>query len=139
VKDCVIVDTGPIVAFLNRAEPTHRWVVQQFQRLAPPLLTCEPVLTEAMFLLEDDGCDATKVLDLLEAGVLEIGISAEDEARPIRQLMMRFKNVPMSFADALLVRLTELRERPRIFTLDSDFHIYRRHGRAVIPLLTHAG
>ena len=139
MHDCVIVDTGPIVAYLNRAEQPHDWVVGQFKRLRPPLLTCEPVLVEAMFLLEDDTGDATPVLDLLERGVLQIALSVEDEVPAVRQLMRRFRNVPMSLADACLVRLSETREKPVVFTLDSDFSIYRRHGRLVIPTLMPPG
>ena len=135
MNDSVIVDTGPIVAYLNRAEPPHAWVVEQFKRLRPPLLTCEAVLVEAMFLLEDDIGDGTPVLEMVESKVLQVAVSVEDEAATLKQLMRRFRNVPMSLADACLVRLSETRDRPLVFTLDSDFQIYRRHGRLVIPTL----
>ncbi len=62
-------------------------------------------------------------------------ISMANETRPVTKLMGRFATVPMSFADACLVRLSELHPRAVIVTLDSDFRVYRRNGRQVIPVL----
>jgi predicted nucleic acid-binding protein len=135
MSERVIADTGPLVAFLVRGGEHHRWACETMGLLRPPLFTCEPVLAEAAHLLRREGGDADPLLDLVERGILKIALSVEGELSPIRQLMRRYRDRPMSFADACLVRLSELHENPRVWTLDSDFRIYRRLGRLVIPTL----
>lgn len=131
----VLLDTGPLVTFLAAGLTHHGWVCEQWRRLRPPLFTCEPVLTEAAFLLKREGCETDPLLDLLERGVLRVGMEIEDELPDLRALLHRYRDRPMSLADACLVRLTELRPGSVIFTLDRDFRIYRRHGNKVIPVL----
>lgn len=131
----IIVDTGPLVAYLNRRDRWHRWVVDQMAALAPPLVTCEPVLTEACFLMHRAGGRPAELLRKVAQRSLEIGIDIEDDASAIESLMQRYADTPMSLADACLVRLTERLPDCRLFTLDADFEHYRRNGRQVIPLL----
>ena len=130
-----LLDTGPLVSFLAFGLDPHRWVVDQWKQLRPPLLTCEPVLTEAAFLLKRDGQDADPLFALLERGVLRIAMSVEEHHADLRALIKRYRNQPMSLADACLVRLSELHPDGHVFTLTSDFRIYRRHGNKVIPVL----
>jgi predicted nucleic acid-binding protein len=99
------------------------------------LLTCEPVLTEAAFLLKREGREADPLFALLERGVIRIALNIQEEQADLRALMRRYRNRPMSLADACLVRLSELQTDGEVFTLDSDFRIYRRHGNKVIPVL----
>lgn len=131
----VLLDTGPLVSFLGSGLAHHDWAVEQWKRLRPPLLTCEPVLTEAAFLLKREGREADVLFALLKREVIRIGLAIQDEQADIRALMRRYRNRPMSLADACLVRLSEIHDTGRVFTLDSDFRIYRRHGNQAIPLL----
>ena len=131
----VIVDTGPIVALLDADDQQRAWVKAQFARLRPPLLTCEAVLTESCFLIARGGGDASAVIQLAERGVLSVAQVFDAEAASVARLMRRYENVPMSLADACLVRLIELTSQSTLFTLDSDFEIYHRKGRRLIPLL----
>lgn len=135
VAASVIVDTGPIVALLDADDQQHAWVKAQFARLRPPLITCEAVLTESCFLIARGGGDASAVIQLAERGVLNVAQLFDAEAASVARLMRRYKNVPMSLADACLVRLIELTSQSTLFTLDSDFEIYRQKGRRLIPLL----
>ena len=137
----VIVDTGPIVALLDADEARHEWARTRFAALRPPLLTCEAVLSEASFLLQRAGADPALPVTLAGRGVLRVErpLSSEADADAVGQLMRRYRSVPMSFADACLVRLVEGIENASIMTLDSDFRIYRQAGRRVIPLLAPAG
>jgi len=130
----VLLDTGPLVSFLASGLRHHLWTVEQWKRLRPPLLTCEPVLTEAAFLLTREGRDADAVFELLERKVIRIALSVQEEQADLRALMHRYRNRSMSLADACLVRLSEIHKSGEIFTLDSDFRIYRRHGDKVIPV-----
>ena len=133
----VVVDTGPIVALLDADEAHHDWARDQFASLAPPLLTCEAVLSETSFLLQRIGADPSIPLTLVERGVLRVErlVDAGEDVLAIGRLMRRYRDVPMSFADACLVRLVERTDRASIFTLDSGFQIYRQARRRVIPLL----
>lgn len=103
--------------------------------LAPPLVTCEAVLTEACFLIGRNGGRAANLIAGLARGTVEIGLRIEDDAAAVEALMRRYEDTPMSFADACLVRLSERLPDCRLFTLDSDFEHYRRNGRQTIPLL----
>lgn len=132
----VVVDTGPIVAMLDADEANHDWVMSQVQRLRAPLVTCEAVLTEAAFLMSRAGVDSSIVPQLVARGFVTIAKLFDDDAAPIVRLMARYRNVPMSLTDACLVKLVERTPNATLFTLDSDFSIYRQKGRRLIPLLS---
>ena len=133
----VVVDTGPIVALLDTDEAHHDWARSQFAALGPPLLTCEAVLSEASFLLHRAGADPSLPVTLVERGALRVErpITSEADALAVGRLIRRYRSVPMSFADACLVRIVECTDNASIMTLDSDFRVYRQAGRRVIPLL----
>lgn len=135
MKGAVLLDTGPLVTFLAAGTEHHIWVCEQWKRLHAPLLTCEPVLTEAAFLIKREGRDTDPLFELLERGVLQVGLEIEHQLPDLRALMRRYRDRPMSLADACLVRMSELHRDSTVFTLDSDFRIYRRHGNKVIPVL----
>ena len=78
MKGAVLLDTGPLVTFLASGLEHHGWVCEQWKRLTPPLLTCEPVLTEAAFLLKREGRETDPIFALLERGVLRVGLKIED-------------------------------------------------------------
>ena len=129
-----VLDTGPLVSFLASGLQHHRWAVDQWKQLRPPLLTCEPVLTEAAFLLKREGRDADPLFALLDRRIVTIGIAVEEQQSDLRALMRRYRNRPMSLADACLVRLSEMHGAAEVLTLDNDFRIYRRHGNKIIPV-----
>lgn len=135
MKGAVLLDTGPLVTFLAAGTEHHIWVCEQWKRLHAPLLTCEPVLTEAAFLIKREGRDTDPLFELLERGVLQVGLEIEHQLSDLRALMRRYRDRPMSLADACLVRMSELHRDSTVFTLESDFRIYRRHGNKVIPVL----
>ena len=135
MKSPVLLDTGPLVSFLSASDKHAAWVQEQWKRLRPPLLTCEAVLTEDAFLLKREGADTDPLFALLERGVVRVALEISEEHPDLRVLMRRYRDRPMSLADACLVRLSELHSGSTIFTLDGDFRIYRRHGNKVIPVL----
>lgn len=132
----LILDTGPWVALHCRDDKHHGWAVAQFAQYPGPFLTCEAVVAETCFLLARAGFDPAKALALIERDVVRVAMSLSEEVAAVRALFDRYDNVPASLADACLIRLTELNEPCRVLTLDSDFHIYRRHGRKVISLVS---
>ncbi len=132
----LILDTGPWVALLCRDDKYHEWAKAQFAQHTGPLLTCEAVVAETCFLLARSGFDPARALALMERGVVRIAMSLAEQIAAVRHLFERYDNVPASLADACLIRMTELHEPCRVLTLDSDFRIYRRHGRKVIGVLS---
>ena len=135
MRSVVLLDTGPLVTFLAAGLDHQNWVREQWRRLHPPLLTCEPVLTEAAFLLKREGRETDALFALLERGILRVALEIENQVPDLRALMRRYRDRPMSLADACLVRLSELHSGSVIFTFDADFLIYRRYGSKVIPVL----
>jgi predicted nucleic acid-binding protein len=131
----ILLDAGPLIALLNPNDEWHIWARDTLRRLAAPLLTSEPVLTEVAYLLRREGCDADALFALAEDRVIRIGLHFEEERDALRDLMAHYHDVPMSLADATLVRLAELNQESRVFTLDADFRIYRRHRNKIIPVL----
>ncbi len=132
----IILDTGPLVALLNRRDTYHHWAVEQWSSARPPLLTCEAVIAEACFLVRTFPGGQAAVLGLVERGVVEMPFLLADQAHHVARLLKKYRNVPMSLADGCLVHMAEQHANSVILTLDSDFAIYRRNGREIIPLLT---
>jgi predicted nucleic acid-binding protein len=131
----VLLDTGPLIALLDHRDQRHAWAQSQFAEIMPPLLTCDAVLTEACYLARRTDGGTEGVLRLLERGVVCLSFDLTENISQVSSLMRRYVNVPMSLADACLVRMSELARNGGILTLDSDFRIYRRHHRQKIPLI----
>lgn len=131
----VIVDAGPLVALLDAGDSAHDWSADQFRRIAGPLLTCEAVIAEAMYLLRSLRPAQEKILEWTERGVLLCPFVLSEEVGRVRALWKKYADVPMSLADACLVRMAEKYDDHRLCTLDRDFTFYRRHGREPIALI----
>lgn len=131
----VIVDTSALVASIDQSERHHEWVVQQLEKIEPPLLTCEAVISETWFLLGRVRGAREAFLPYLEQGQVQVAFSLESELASVLTVMKRYESVPASLADAELVRMAELYPRSSVFTLDSDFQIYRKYRDTPIPLI----
>jgi predicted nucleic acid-binding protein len=131
----VLLDTGPWVAFLNRRDQYHAWVTAQFARLRPPLLPCEAVVSETCFLVRTLHGGPEAALAFLERGVAQVPFRLQYEHIAIKALLARYADVPMSLADACLVRMSEQYPNSVVSTCDSDFRHYRRHRRQRIPII----
>jgi uncharacterized protein len=131
----VIVDAGPLVAFLNEREAHHGWAVDQFRLLPPFLLTCEPVLTETFHLVSRLPNGSRQFFALLATGVLCVEFDLMAEQKALARLVAKYSDLSMSLADACLVRMAEVNPGSSVFTLDGHFNVYRKHGRRVIPTI----
>lgn len=130
-----IIDAGPLVAFLDRDQTHHKWVVEQLKHLKPPLLVCEAALTEVMFLLRRMPAAQNALFDLLANGSISIGFNLAENLSSVQALLIKYADRPISLTDACLIRMSELNTGHRVFTLDSDFHFYRKFGRELISLI----
>ena len=112
-----------------------RWVDERVEELEAPLLVCEPVRTEAMYLLGRYSRAQDVLFELLQNGALNVAFRIEEHVGALRRLLQKYRDTPMSLADACVVRMAEIHERHAVLTLDSDFVVYRKHGRTPLTLI----
>lgn len=125
-----LIDTGSLIAALYRRDQFHRWAVKQISQMPAPLLTCDAVLAEACFLSQRMLGTSRAVYEFVETGAIEIAFDLKNEFEAVKNLAVRYENVPMSLADACLVRMSEIYESSTVFTTDSDFRIYFQNAQA---------
>jgi predicted nucleic acid-binding protein len=128
-----IADTSFIVALLNARDEHHEWALAQAAGFDPPWHTCEAALSEAFHILTAEG--ARRLLQALKRNAIQLSLNFAANQGRIIALLEKYADVPMSLADACLVRMTEILPDPVVLTADSDFRIYRRHGRQTVPCL----
>lgn len=128
-----IADTGFIVAFGNRNDQHHNWAVEIARRIKEPLLTCEAVLSEAAFHLGS----VPLVLSLVEDGMIALSFDLSAHIPRLKALAKTYIDQNPDLADLCIVRMSELYPQHTVITVDdSDFRVYRRNTREVIPILS---
>lgn len=135
----VLIDTGPLGASLVRNDLYHSWAKEQFACIRPPLWTCEAVLAETCYLLRNVSGGVATVMNLLSRGAVSIPFRLDAEVEAVARLLARYGDVPMSLADACLVRMAEQTPGSRVLTLDGDFRVYRMNRRQVVPTVMPEG
>jgi uncharacterized protein len=130
----VLVDAGFVVALLSSRDAHHPWAAAHAPQFAPPWSICEAALSEAFHLVGARGTPALSAL-LRRRSVL-VAFDLASNLEPVLKLMHKYSDVPMSLADACLVRMTETFADPIVLTTDTDFRIYRRHSRHIVPCVT---
>lgn len=131
----IIIDTGALIAFLLPKDKFHNWATSQLSQITAQVITCEAVIAEACFLAQRIHNGQETVLKLIRQGHITIPFTLTSEIEAIEKLMQRYDSVPMSLADACLVRMSETHDNSPILTLDSDFKIYRKHRNQNIPVI----
>jgi len=134
IEQRVILDASVLVALLSKGDRNHDWAVSQWTQVNPPALNCDAVISETYFLLKRRYL-IEAVFEMIEVGAIAIAFNLQDEATNVRVLMGRYESVPMSFADACLVRMAEQIPNSAVMTLDSDFKIYRKHRNEAIAVV----
>jgi predicted nucleic acid-binding protein len=129
-----ICDTGPLVAYLNRHDPHHVWAVELMKQVRPPLLVSEPVLTEVLYFLREDGVSVDPLFALLERHAIQLDFDLSAHWPRVRTLMGRYAR--MDLADASVVVMSERHAQCQVMTVDRrDFSVYRRNDRQVIDFI----
>ncbi len=127
-----IADTGFLVAFANRNDRHHDWAVSVAEQVSAPVLTCEAVLAETAFHLEN----VSIVLAMIRDGLATIAFECNEHLPQLEALAIRYADRKPDLADLCLVRMSELHPAHRVITVDQeDFRVYRRNKREVIPLV----
>ena len=129
----VLVDSGFLVALLNRRDTNHEWAHALARRCPPPWITSDAALSETFYLLGTDGL--SEFVEILRRGAVTSTFRLIDSTSEVLELMQKYADVPMALADACLVRMSEILPDPIVLTTDSDFRIYRRHGRKALPCI----
>ena len=125
-----LIDTGAILALLDRTDRWHRICVDAFAQLRLPLATSEAVLTELFHLVGDSRHEMEAAWRLLRSGAIVLAAIEDSELPQMQALMSRYSDRPMDFADATLVYLAKREALATIFTVDhADFDTYRIEGR----------
>ena len=127
----VLVDASFLIALLVPRDTNHIWAKAEAREHPVPWLTCDAVLSETFYAAGRRG--APSVIALLRRGALHSRFDLGTNTAALLDLMQKYADVPMSFADACLVRMTELLPEPILLTTDGDFRIYRRHSRRAVP------
>ena len=130
----VLVDAGFIIALLNRRDTHHSWAVELAKRFPPPWTTCEAALSEACHLLGTRGGAGLRAL--MRRGAVGVGFELGANVEAVLRLLEKYDDRSASLADACLVRMSEILAEPLVLTTDSDFGVYRRHGRQVVPCIS---
>ena len=131
-----IIDAGPLIALLNPRDHYHSWAEEQFLHTNAALLSCEAAIAEAAHHLSRSRHKGLKLLiEFANTAPIHIPFSYTQNRREVLELVDRYSDVPMSFADASLVRLSELYPDAPVLTLDSDFLIYRRNKNEPLPVV----
>jgi uncharacterized protein len=130
-----IVDTGPLVAFLDRAEHHHRWVAERIEELDAPLLVCEPVLAETMHLLARFSRAQDALFGLLENGALKITFHIDEHISACASCIRNIGTCRCRSPMRVYCADGRIYERHAVLTLDSDFSVYRKHGRVPLALI----
>ena len=135
----ILLDAGSLIAVLYRRDQFHSWAVKEISRMSAPLLTCEAVVAETCFLAQRMLGTSQAVYDFVATGAVEISFNLGEEFEAVKDLAVRYQNVPMSLADACLVRMSEIYADSTVFTTDSDFRIYRKNTNQMIPTIMPEG
>ena len=128
----VLLDAGPWVAYLRRADQHHVWAREQFSA-REEFVSCEAVLAEVCARLQYYGNDPLVALEFVKSGVVTLDFDLQSELISVENLMRKYRDQPMDLADACLVRMTEMKPRSLVVTTDENFKFYRRNGREVVP------
>jgi predicted nucleic acid-binding protein len=127
-----ILDAGPLIAAINRDDRYHHWAVETLGRLGPPFHSCAEAMAEAAAMTGRPSA----VVEMIHAGEIVLAFDLAAQAASVLALLKKYADVEMDLADACIVRMTELIRECRVVTLDrSDFSVYRRNGRDLIPLI----
>jgi len=135
MKRNVIIDASVLAALLNKNDTYHQWAITQLKDIQPPLLTCDAIISEVSFLIGRKQQGINVIFNYLKLGIIELPFCFSSEYAAIEKLMLKYADVPISFADACLIRMSEQYRNSCVFTLDSDFLVYRKNSNEVISLI----
>jgi uncharacterized protein len=134
----VLLDTGVIVALLDRSERLHERCAEAVQEIEAPLVTCEAVIAESCYLLRNLAGASEAVIENVATGIFQIPFQLSQEAAGVKQVLRKYRDRRMDLADACLIRLADEFGSGDILTLDGDFSIYRWGRNKAFRMMPHS-
>ena len=131
----VLVDAGFLVALFDRDDDAHRAAAAAIGSMREPLLTVWPAITESMYFLQRAAVGADGLLDMIEDGAVRLLPLGQEDASRMKALMRQYRDLPMDFADAALVRVAERDGLKTILSFDRHFRVYRLPRRGSFEVL----
>lgn len=135
MAEAVLIDTGPLVAFFNRSDNWHDWAKKTMFEMQPPLITCEAVLSETLFLVKNNPAVVRALNSMIQEHIISVEPALSNAGNHVLDSVLKYSDLPGSLADLSLVYLYELQPKAFILTLDSDFHIYRDSKNRALRLI----
>ncbi|MDX1641729.1 MAG: PIN domain-containing protein [Balneolaceae bacterium] len=134
----IFIDTGPLYAFFDRRDQYNRWTGEQFANITQPLIACEAVIAETVFLMLGSGISPSNLFEFAHREHLQIlpVLNKREGLERVREIISKYSNLPASVADASLLYLAENKRDAEIFTLDHHFTIYRTPNDKPISLIS---
>jgi predicted nucleic acid-binding protein len=127
-----ILDAGPLIASINSKDHYNSWACETLERLGPPFYSCSEAMAEAAAMT---GRPAA-IVEMIQAKEIVIAFDLSEQTAGVLSLLKKYRDRNMDLADACIVRMTELIRDCRVITVDrSDFAVYRRNGRDLIPVI----
>lgn len=131
----ILIDSGPFIAFLSSSEHYHRWVLEQLSQMDGDLITTESVLSEVVFLMKQNRVAIKAIQDLIGQKLLHIVPAFSAEPITCFNMVGKYADLPSSVADISLVYVHSTTKNSIIFTLDSDFLIYKSSSGKPLKLV----
>lgn len=135
MAEAVLLDTGPLVAFFNRKDMRHGWARHTISIQKPPLITCESVLSETLFIVKNNPAVLRALDSMIREGIIEVRPVLSTPGNTVLDKVLKYTDLPGSLADLSLIFLYEQHQNAKIITLDSDFIIYRDSKNKPIKLV----
>jgi predicted nucleic acid-binding protein len=127
-----ILDAGPLIAALNRQDEHNKWASETLAQIGPPFYSCAEALAEAAAMTGQP----VAIVEMVESGDIIPDFNLKEQAAGVLSLLNKYSDRHMDLADACIVRMTELIRDCRVITVDrTDFKVYRRNGRGLIPVI----
>lgn len=127
-----ILDAGPLIALINSKDQYHQWASETLEALGPPFYSCPEAMTEAAAITGQP----TAIVEMIQAKEIILSFNMSEQTTGVLALLKKYRDRDIDLADACIVRMTELIRDCRVITLDrTDFAVYRRNGRDLIPVL----
>lgn len=131
-----ILDAGPLIAAINSDDQYHSWACATLERLGGPFHSCPEAMAEAAAMTGEPAA----IVEMIQAGEIILEFDLAEQAGAVLALLKKYSDQQMDLADACIVRMTEMTRDSCVITVDrSDFSVYRRNGRALIPLVVPPG
>ena len=130
-----LLDTGVIVALLDRSEKHNAQCRNVIAELQQPLVTCEAVIAESCYLLRQVSGAAEAILENVVRGIFQVPFQLSRSVTPVQNIMRKYQDQPADFADACLIHLADELNTGEILTLDRDFELYRWRKTRTFQLL----